>query len=102
VISVSRPKTVMNQGIPAAGIPPGTAGAAHPQRGEVGDRPEERAVDPVPLGADLRHAQLPGREGLADARLLLAEAPLGHARRHRVAVDRREHVKSQLPALAGA
>ena len=80
--------------------PAGAARAAHPQRGEVGDGLEERAVELVPVRAHLRHAQLPGRERLAHARQLVAEAPLGRARRDRVAVDRGEDVEPQLPALA--
>ena len=87
---------------PGRGHPAGAAGAAHPQRGEVGDRLEERAVELVPVRPHLRHAQLPGRERLAHARQLLAEAPLGRARRDRVAVDRGEDVEAQLPALARA
>jgi hypothetical protein len=80
-------------GHPGRGHAPGPAGTAHPQRGQVGDRLEERAVEQIPVGADLRHAQLPGRERLAHAHLLLAEAPFRHAWGDRVAVDRGEDVE---------
>ena len=81
---------------------PGATAPAHPQRGEVGDGLLEGPAELVPVGADLRHAELPGRERLAHARELLAEAPLGDARRDRVAVDRREDVEPQRPGLARA
>ena len=64
----------------------------HPQGREVGDRLEEGTAEVVPVGADLRHAQAPRRERLADARHLVAEAPLGLARHDVVAFERRDHV----------
>ena len=88
-MSVSRPKTVMNHGMPGGGSwPAGVVRAAHPQRREVGDRLARTARSrSSQLGAELRHAQLPGRERLADAGELVAEAPLGQrgrdARRRR-------------------
>src|SRR5205085_7197378 len=47
--------------------------APHAQRGEIGDRLEEGAAELVPVGTDLRDAQAPRREGLADARYLVPE-----------------------------
>ena len=76
VISVSRPKTVMNHGIPR---PAGCRALASmdAERGEIGDRARERVVEVVPGGAELRDAQLPGGERGLDTLPLLAEAPLG-------------------------
>ncbi len=84
-MSVSRPNTVMNHGIPAAGslaIPP--LPAAHPQRGEIGDRLREGIFERVPRGAQLRDAKLPRGQRVLDARELLAEACARRpgARRH--------------------
>src|SRR5207248_1096531 len=70
-----------------------------PQRREIRHRLEERAAELVPVGPDLRDPQLPSRERLAHTRHLLAEAPLCRPGRNRVAVDRREDVEPQLPAL---
>ena len=95
---VSRPKTVMNHGIPAAGMRP--VRPAPRMRSEARsetDWKNERA-ESVPVGPELRHAQLPRGERVAHARQLLAEAPLGRARRERVAVDRGDDVQPQLPA----
>ena len=81
--------------------PSGAPAAAHPQRGKVRNRAHEAVRELVPVAADLRHAQLPRRQRLPHPRQLLAEAPLGHPRRDRVAVDRSEDVEPERPLLAG-
>jgi hypothetical protein len=89
---------------------PGHAGAgelahagvvrAHPQRGEVGDGLHEAAGEVVPRRPQLRDAELPRSQGVANAADLLAEAAFREARSDLLAVRQREHVDVQLPALA--
>ncbi len=51
-MSVSRPKTVMNHGVPAASrCPSANLGHAHPERREIGERPVPRVDEVVPARA---------------------------------------------------
>ena len=77
------------------------AGAAHPQRCEIGNGLRERMAELVPARADLRDAQLPRGQRLAHAAALLAEAALDRPRLDDVvAVQRRDDVDAHVPALA--
>ncbi len=73
--------------------------AAHPQRRQIGDRVLERALEDVPAGAELRDAQAPGRHRVHHVFALVAEAALDHLRHHHLAVERRDEVHAQVPAL---
>ncbi len=98
---VSRPKTVMNHGIPAAGSwPEQPRILAHAKRGEVRDRLSEAVGELVPRRAQLRDPQAPGRERRAHARELVAEPPLGAVDGRPDAVVGRDDVDAQAPALA--
>ena len=93
VISVSRPNTVMNHGIPAAGRGPMRSAA------RSRDRLLVREPQIHPARADLRHAQTPRRERVARR----AAAPGRSAARAGPAPrSPTSHVDAQLPGLARA
>ena len=73
---------------------------AHPQGGEIRHRSPEGASEVVPARTQLRHPELPGREGGADPVDLVSEVTLAPGGEHLHAVLHGEHVDSQLPALA--
>ena len=74
--------------------------AVHPERRQVGHGAAERVSELVPGRPQLRNAQLPGGERLADPRELVAEPPLGHARDDLRPVEERDDVQPEIPALA--
>ena len=98
----SRPNTVMNHGMPAAGRRPSDAPVllrTDAQRGEVRDRLRDGTLEVVPVGAQLGHSQLPGGERVTHVLELLAEPPLGRLGMHDVAGRRGHDVDHELPAL---
>ena len=97
---VSRPKTVMNHGIPAARLPKTGEAELRMRGARIGDRLVVRVREVVPAGAELRDAQPPGGERLAHVQQLVAEPPLDEARRDALAVERRDDRDLELPRLA--
>ena len=94
---VSRPNTVMNQGIPAAGSRPGPFAAPQPERREIVARLGVRVAQPVPRGVELRHSHVPGVERVPHAGTLGAEATGDEGRVLDVAVERDENVDAHIP-----
>src|SRR6185436_18835839 len=72
----------------------------HPQGCKIRDRLEEGTAEVVPVRPDLRYAEPPCRERVANTRHLVPEAPLDLARDDMVALERRDHVHTEMPALA--
>ena len=73
---------------------------ADAERREIGDRLRHRALEVVPVGPQLRHAQLPRSERVPHVLELLAEPALGRLRVDDLARRRRHDVDHELPPLA--
>src|SRR4029079_12868654 len=76
------------------------AGGLHPQRGEIGDRLSERVAERIPGGPQLRHAELPRSQRIADPSDLLAEPALREPWGHELTVRKWKHLDVECPALA--
>src|SRR5207249_946181 len=72
----------------------------HAQRGEIRDRLAERVGERVPRCAELRDAQLPGSERIANPAHLFAEAPLREAWGNQLAVGTVDDIDSELTSHA--
>ena len=96
VMMVSRPNTVMNHGMPAAGSRPTPSLPRMRSAARSADRARVRLTELAPRRAQLRDAQIPGLQRAPDAVALLAEvtrarrAPRAHAARLRP--ERQPHV----------
>ena len=75
---------------------------AHPQRGQVGDRPGEGVPQILRAGLQLGHAELPGAQRLADPLALVAEVEAGVAGLPLLVAVQQHDVAAALPAGAGS
>ena len=95
MIAVSRPKTVMNHGIPAAKSGRRYSPVRMRKSRQVGDRAVERAAQALPAAADSRDAQRPGGDDVADGLALVVEQLDGLD----LVLEPRQHVDAHAPAL---
>ena len=100
-MSVSRPKTVMNQGIPAAGQVPGPLAGPQPERRKVGDGLVERVTELVRRRRETREPERPRVERLTDASPLRAEPALDVLGMLHLAVERDGDVDAHVPRRVG-
>ena len=96
---VSRPKTVMNHGIPAAGSRPGPSPCPQPQGGQVRDRLVEGVAQHVPVRGQAGELHRPRLERGLDAASLRPEAQLDEIRGAYLSLERHDDVDPHVPCL---